>query len=89
MTEGRLQIPMLRPGLRVARRDADTLQVGLEPGRRLLLADSPETRAGLAALSPDSEVVGSLAARGLVVDRAEVVTALAGRTPVTSSRRAR
>ena len=69
--------PMLRPGLRVARRDAQTLQVGLAPGRRALLPDSPETRTALETLSLHSPAVEALAARGLLVDRDDVVTALA------------
>ncbi len=81
MTDDRPRVPMLRPGLRVARRDDRTLQVGLEPDRRLLLSDSPATRADLAALSPDSDVVGALAARGLVVDRTAVVAALSAADP--------
>lgn len=36
--------PVLRPGVRVLRRDARTLQVGLDPGTRVLLPDTSTTR---------------------------------------------
>ena len=36
--------PTLRPGLRVTRRDDDHLQVGLEPGRRVVLPARPAVR---------------------------------------------
>jgi hypothetical protein len=42
--------PMLRPGLRVVRRDDTHLQVGLGPGRRVL-PDTPVARALLAGLA--------------------------------------
>ncbi|GAA2125175.1 hypothetical protein GCM10009843_22610 [Nocardioides bigeumensis] len=68
---------MLRPGSWVSRRDADTLQVGLD--RRVVLADTPETRAVLARLEagmPSADlaaagVTASLAERDLLVDDAD------------------
>jgi bacteriocin biosynthesis cyclodehydratase domain-containing protein len=79
--------PMLRPGLRVARRDESSLQVGLEPGRRLVLPDRPLVREALTALGPGPipdlsspaavDTVAVLATHGLLVDRHEVSAALA------------
>ena len=42
--------PALRPGWHVVRRDADTLQIGIDPPHRVVLSDSPGVRAVLAAL---------------------------------------
>ncbi len=43
MSEPRLR---LRPGIRVSERSDRTLQVGLHPGRRLVLPDDPAVRGG-------------------------------------------
>ena len=47
MSEARLR---LRPGIRVSERSDTTLQVGLHPGRRLVLPDDPTVRGALALL---------------------------------------
>ncbi|MGI8646297.1 MAG: TOMM precursor leader peptide-binding protein [Nocardioides sp.] len=87
--------PMLRPGLLVTRRDDRTLQVGLEPRRRVGLPDAPEMRAALKALAtgaladdPDlaaseaaAEAVRRLVAADLLVDRRALVAALAHPDP--------
>ncbi|MEO5854072.1 MAG: TOMM precursor leader peptide-binding protein [Nocardioides sp.] len=80
--------PMLRPGLRVTRRDADTLQVGLDPGCQTTLPDRPPVRALLAALGDGDEPdLTDGAARAawarlwdadLVVDRLRLSADLAG-----------
>jgi hypothetical protein len=76
--------PVLRPGLRVFRRDDTHLQVGIEEPRvvlpdedgvRRLLRDL-ENGAGLASLTPAAGLAfGRLVQAGLVVDRAELTTA--------------
>lgn len=82
--------PMLLPGLAVVRRDETTLQVGLEPGRRARLPDSPQMRRTLASLVPGpvadpdadfttpaaSHALAILAHHRLLVDRGEVAAAL-------------
>lgn len=82
--------PMLLPGLAVVRRDESTLQVGLEPGRRACLPDSPTMRRTLASLipgpvaDPDADfahptavqALAGLSRQGLVIDRGEVAAAL-------------
>ncbi len=42
--------PTLRPGWHVVRRDAGTLQIGIDPPHRVVLSDSPGVREVLAAL---------------------------------------
>ena len=76
--------PVLRPGLRVFRRDDTHLQVGIEEPRvvlpdddgvRRLLRDL-ESGAGLASLTPAAGLAfGRLVEAGLVVERAELTTA--------------
>lgn len=73
-----LRRPMLRPGLRAVRRDADHLQVGLHGPERVVLPDEPGVRRMLAALTaatpPDLDEPAverwydELCARGLVVE---------------------
>jgi len=79
---------MLRPGLRVTRRDGTTLQVGLDPRCRTLLPDLPAVRQLLGALhdgaQPDlvddtaREAWSRLRSAGLVVDRDQLTADLAG-----------
>lgn len=69
---------VLRPGVHVLRRDAATLQVGLDPARALVLPDDPPVRRLLSRLaSPasvddggayDDELVSLLDEAGLVCD---------------------
>jgi bacteriocin biosynthesis cyclodehydratase domain-containing protein len=88
---------MLRPGVRVSRRDLHTLQVGLEPGARATLPDTDAMRVALAGLAPgpvqdptvdlDDETaraaVATLHAHGLLVERHHVTSALTSlRDPV-------
>lgn len=83
--------PTLRPGVRVVRRDAQRLQVGTQPGARLVLPDSPEVRALLDALLstrqpvlPDrrhEDWMQRLWAAGLVVDADRLRADLAGPVP--------
>ena len=61
--------------MRVLRHGADQWQVGLEPGRRLRLPDSPDVRRTLSALrradqacESDPDVLAALAERGLLHD---------------------
>lgn len=73
--------PVLRPGLRVLRRDATTLQLGLEPCRAVLIDDCPEIHAVLAAMDGvrlEHEVVGAATAAHGISARAaeEMLTAL-------------
>ena len=66
--------PVLRPGLRLLRRDATTVQLGLEPCRAVLIDDCPVFRAVLAAMDGVrrySEVVAAAAADGIDADAAE------------------
>lgn len=42
--------PMLAPGVRLTRRDRRHFQLGIEPGRRVVVADVPELRSCLEAL---------------------------------------
>jgi bacteriocin biosynthesis cyclodehydratase domain-containing protein len=68
----------LRPGVHVLRRDAEHLQVGLDPARAVVLPDSEAVRALLAALADPAARVGAeeydgatlavLADSGLLVD---------------------
>jgi hypothetical protein len=79
--------PVLRPGLRVFRRDDEHLQVGLDdervvltgtPGVRRLLADL-ESGKDPGILSPEAGLVlCDLVDRGLVVDRAQLAAAVSG-----------
>ena len=71
----------LRRGVPVLRRDHGRLQVGMDPGRRLLVPDVPAVDAFLSALvrgtdEPDEPELRAVAAdlreRGLLVDRLEV-----------------
>ncbi|WP_435743166.1 hypothetical protein [Nocardioides sp. SYSU DS0663] len=68
----------LRPGLAVVRRDDGHLQVGIDPPLRVVLADHPDVRRVLDALSRGEEpaagpatsrVIQALAAAGALVDR--------------------
>lgn len=73
--------PVLRPGLRLLRRDATALQLGLEPCRAVLIDDCPEIHAVLSAMDGvrlDSEVVSAATAADGVSSRAaeEMLTAL-------------
>ena len=79
--------PVLRPGLRVVRRDDDHLQVGLSPAHRVVLPDVAAVRGLLEDLRlgqrPPAELpevrrwCHALAARGLLVDAADVDRSLA------------
>lgn len=81
MSEPRLR---LRPGIRVSDRSDSTLQVGLHPGRRLVLPDDPSVRGALTLLGHGVEparldldqrdLAGRLADAGLVADPDEDVT---------------
>lgn len=83
---------VLRPGVHVLRRDADLLQVGLDPERALLLPDRDDVRALLAALTDpaaavdderyDGATIRLLADSGLLVD-ADVLLPLAPDGPTT------
>jgi bacteriocin biosynthesis cyclodehydratase domain-containing protein len=85
----------LRPGVHVLRRDAEHLQVGLDPVRAVVLPDSDAVRALLSALSDpaalvaqeeyDGPTLGLLAGSGLLVDTdtlLPLVPAAPSRTPV-------
>jgi hypothetical protein len=76
--------PVLRPGLRVFRRDDTHLQVGIEEPRVVVPDDEGvrrllrelESGDGLASLTPAAGLAfGRLVQAGLVVDRAELTTA--------------
>ncbi len=81
--EGKLRRPALRPGLKVVRRDDRHLQIGIGADR-LLVADTPDHRALLTALTvprtvpPDSAEAKALLSRlvtaGLVMDAARFRT---------------
>jgi hypothetical protein len=84
--------PVLRPGLRVVRRDDAHLQVGLDPPDRLVLRDRPGLYDALTGRdrSPRGEVrevLDRLVADGWLVDAGQVGRAAqqdaARRTPVT------
>jgi bacteriocin biosynthesis cyclodehydratase domain-containing protein len=49
----------LRPGVHVLRRDAEHLQVGLDPARAIVVRDCAETRTLLAALTDPAAPVGA------------------------------
>lgn len=74
--------PMLRPGTHVLRRGSGELQVGLDPGRALVLPDSPTVRESLRLLGAPADVasyaetgvVDLLADHGLVLDEQELAT---------------
>lgn len=78
--------PLLRPGVRVCRRSAGELQVGLDPALRVAVPDTAEVRAALDALalgevpSPGGHTVVRLVTRlherGLVVDGDAWLTAV-------------
>jgi hypothetical protein len=86
--------PRLRPGLRAVRRDSRHLQVGLDPGDRVVLPDTESTRRLLADLGaarrPALDEPGArgwcreLVERGLVVDADAVDRALRGSLPRAS-----
>lgn len=72
-----LRHAMLRPGVRVTRRDGTHLQVGLDPRTALVVPDSSDTRAMLSALRSGgpidhetraSDVWRALERRGQIVD---------------------
>lgn len=79
---------VLRPGLRVVRRDDRHLQIGLDPPHRLIVEDGPEVRRVLSDLAsggndePTSptghQVLARLAEAGLLVDAAGLDRALTG-----------
>src|SRR5688572_17628158 len=81
MPEPRLR---LRPGIRVSERSDRTLQVGLHPGRRVVLRDEPAVRAALTLLGHGVEpgrvdldqhdLLGRLTTAGLVTDADDEVT---------------
>jgi len=87
--------PRLRPGLHAVRRDSRHLQVGLDPGDRVVLPDSESTRRLLADLEAarrppleEPAVRGwcrELVERGLVVDADAVDRALRGSVPRSSA----
>ena len=57
--------PVLRPGCTLLRRDAAHVQVGLEPGRAVVLRDSPRLREVVGAMDgvrDEAEVVATVAA---------------------------
>jgi hypothetical protein len=101
MTSRPVPRPMLRPGLRVFRRDDDHLQVGIDdprvvlpdsPGVRRLLTDL-EAGTGLATLTPDAGLaLQRLVGDGLVVDgealssRAAVAAVFASHGPEAPTR---
>src|SRR5687767_13167869 len=58
--------PILVPGAHVLRRDADTLQVGLDPGARVLLRDTPRHRRLL--LEPPTGTTRATLATALLPD---------------------
>lgn len=69
--------PVLRPGLHVVRRDDQHLQLGLDDPDRLVVRDQPGLREALArpdlpAPAAVAPVLDSLAARGWLVDAAEL-----------------
>ena len=86
--------PRLRPGLHAVRRDSRHLQVGLDPGDRLVLPDTEATRRLLADLEAarrpalDEPAASGwcreLVERGLVVDADAVDRALRGPVPRAS-----
>jgi hypothetical protein len=86
--------PVLRPGLRVYRRDDTHLQVGIDeprvvlpdsPGVRRLLRDL-EAAAGLDPLTPDAGLAYQrLVDRGLVVDQRDLTSRRASAVPVFAS----
>ena len=81
--------PRLRPGLRAVRRDSGHLQVGIDPGDRLVLPDDEPARRLLADLQagrrPALDEVGGwcreLVERGFVVDADALDQALHGPVP--------
>jgi hypothetical protein len=85
------QRPTLRPGIRVVRRDDEHLQVGIDPGHRLVLPDDLAVHDLLADLRvgrrPALDVPDvrrwchALADRRLLVDAGELAVALAGTLP--------
>lgn len=89
--------PLLRPGVRVCRRSADELQVGLDPALCVAVPDTAEVRSALDALArgelpepgshPVVRLVTRLRERGLVVDGAAWLTAVgtAGSSEVAAS----
>ncbi len=86
--------PVLRPGLRVVRRDDRHLQLGLHPPERVVLPDVPPVRALLsqlaAATPPDpTDVVArrwydELLSRGLVIDADALAGPVARALPATA-----
>ena len=88
--------PTLRPGLHVVRRDAATLQIGVDPPAGVLAPDTDGVRRMLAALrsaqpplDPTPEAVGCLGellAADLVVDAARLDAAVAQFGPSATDR---
>ena len=77
--------PMLRPGTHVLQRSAGRLQVGLDPGSALVLADTPAVRTSLRLLAVSAEweahrdpaTLDLLSAHGALVDEGELIPLLA------------
>ena len=76
-TDAALRHPMLRPGVRVTRRDDAHLQVGLDPATAVVVPDTAEVRAQLNALCSGapveqqrrtSDVWRALESKGQIVD---------------------
>ena len=77
--------PVLRPGIRVVRRDDEQRQLGCDPGRRAVLPDSVPARRLLGALVTGRRIdvdsprirrwVRHLAGQGLLVDAEDVAAA--------------
>jgi hypothetical protein len=69
--------PILRPGLRLLRRDATSLQIGLDPHRAVVVDECPQLHAVLAALDGvrDADAVVE-AAVGAGIDRSTAASTL-------------
>jgi hypothetical protein len=81
--------PVLCPGLRLLRRSATVLQIGVDPGRALVVDDCPALRAVLAAMDGvrrANEVIDAAVAAGVdEADAAAALTALSDQAVLTDA----